>query len=357
MKVLFAGGGSAGHINPAISIAQYIKYMLPDSDLRFVGNKDSLESKLVAREGFKFYEVSVDRLYRKITLKNLKSAVKVFTSTEAAKRIIADFQPDIVIGTGGYVSFPVVRAATLLGVPAAVHEQNAYPGVANRKLAKYVDRVLLGLELDGEYFSENIKTTFVGNPIRLDFATVDKESARKKLGIPRDVFYVVSFAGSLGASRFNEAIAELIARYHGDCGIKFTHAAGRLGYGDMKEALSAKGADKNVDVREYIDDMQNVMAAADLVIGRAGANTLAEITALGKPTILIPSPNVTHNHQYHNACSLINRNAALMIEEKDLTPGFACGYGGKGQKITRTGAHAGGKRKEGGCNGFCAQDF
>ncbi len=328
MKVLLSGGGTAGHVNPAISIAQAIRQKKPNTEFLFVGKKNGIEQKLVTKAGFDIKFIDIDGIDRKHLLKNVKTAVKAFRSTADAKKIIKEFKPDVVIGTGGHVSFPTVNAACKIGIPTAIHEQNAFPGVTSKILAKRVDKVMLGFADAAKYLSQKADTILVGNPIREGFVFANKENARAKLGIEDDAKCIVSFGGSLGAREFNKVIAEFMGKHAPIGKYVHIHACGAAGYKWMPQLLESYGvsAEKYPQIKacEYIDNMQDVMAAADVIISRAGAITLAEITALGKPSVLIPSPNVTHNHQFYNAKSLADKNAAILIEEKDLTADLLC---------------------------------
>ena len=307
MRVLLAGGGTAGHINPALAIAGFIKQKKPDTEFLFVGNKGGMEETLVPQAGYNMKFIVISGFNRKLSPKglvdNVKTVKRTITSSIDAKKIIKEFKPDICIGTGGYVSGPVIRAAAKLGVKTVIHEQNAYPGITNKMLAKEVDKVMLAVPDAKKHFDKKADFAVTGNPVRSKILTANREEARAKLGVDERPV-VLSFGGSLGARKINEGVADLIAR----SGI---------------DLLKEKGCDlekaDNLDIREFINDMDVCMAAADLVICRAGAITLSEIQALGKPAILIPSPNVAENHQYHNAMALVNAGAADIIEEKDLT--------------------------------------
>ena len=324
MKILLAGGGTAGHINPALAIAGYIRQKRPDTEFLFIGNRDGMEQRLVPQAGFEIKSITISGFKRsldpKSMLENAKTVRRTFTSSAEAKKIIKEFQPDICIGTGGYVSGPVVREAAKLGVPCIIHEQNAYPGVTNKMLAKRVKKVMLAVEAAKPYFKD-APIVVTGNPVRGEILTADKKSSRAKLGLDQRPV-VLSFGGSLGARRINEAVADLIARSGKDGRYQHIHAYGKYG-GDFPELVKEKGADiencPNLDIRPYIDNMSECMAAADLVICRAGAITLSEIQAMGKPAILIPSPNVAENHQYHNAMALVNAGAAEILEESELS--------------------------------------
>ena len=325
MKVLLAGGGTAGHINPALAIAGYIKNKRNDAEFLFIGNRDGMEQRLVPQAGFEIKSIKISGFKRsfspKSMLENVKTVSRTFTSSREAKKIIAEFKPDICIGTGGYVSGPVIRTAAKMGIPCIIHEQNAYPGITNKMLAKSVKKVMLAVPDAKKYFDKNVDFVITGNPVRQEILTAKKEESRKELGLDNRPV-VLSFGGSLGARKINEAVADLVARSGIDGRYQHIHAYGS--YGDwFPQLVEEKGTDiadcSNLDIRPYIDNMPTCMAAADLVICRAGAITLSEIQAMGKPAILIPSPNVAENHQYHNAMALVNAGAADIIEEKDLT--------------------------------------
>jgi len=325
MKVLLAGGGTAGHINPALAIAGYIKNKRNDAEFLFIGNRGGMEQRLVPQAGFEIKSITISGFKRsfspKSMLENVKTVSRTFTSSREAKKIIAEFKPDICIGTGGYVSGPVIRTAAKMGIPCIIHEQNAYPGITNKMLAKSVKKVMLAVPDAKKYFDKNVDFVITGNPVRQEILTAKKEESRKELGLDNRPV-VLSFGGSLGARKINEAVADLVARSGIDGRYQHIHAYGS--YGDwFPQLVEEKGTDiadcSNLDIRPYIDNMPTCMAAADLVICRAGAITLSEIQAMGKPAILIPSPNVAENHQYHNAMTLVNAGAADIIEEKDLT--------------------------------------
>lgn len=325
MKVLLAGGGTAGHINPALAIAGYIKNKRNDAEFLFIGNRGGMEQRLVPQAGFEIKSITISGFKRsfspKSMLENVKTVSRTFTSSREAKKIIAEFKPDICIGTGGYVSGPVIRTAAKMGIPCIIHEQNAYPGITNKMLAKSVKKVMLAVPDAKKYFDKNVDFVITGNPVRQEILTAKKEESRKELGLDNRPV-VLSFGGSLGARKINEAVADLVARSGIDGRYQHIHAYGS--YGDwFPQLVEEKGTNiadcSNLDIRPYIDNMPTCMAAADLVICRAGAITLSEIQAMGKPAILIPSPNVAENHQYHNAMALVNAGAADIIEEKDLT--------------------------------------
>lgn len=330
MKVLFAGGGTAGHINPALAIAGYLREKEPDAEILYIGANGGMEERLVPKAGFAFRGITVSGFHRGLRLKNigrnLQTVVRVFTSSAEARRIIRSFGPDLCVGTGGYVAGPVVREAIKLGVPSLIHEQNAYPGVTNKVLSKRANRTMLAVADAQKYLDPAARCSLTGNPVRQEILRAGREEARRKLGLD-DRPLILSFGGSLGARKVNEAAADLLVQSAKSGRFQHIHGYGQWGKW-FPDLLQEKGLDltqhREIDVREYIDDMPDCLAAADLVICRAGAITLSELQVKGKASILIPSPNVAENHQYHNAMALVNRHAAVLIEEKDLTGQALC---------------------------------
>lgn len=326
MKFLFAAGGTGGHINPALAVAGEIREKYPDAEILFVGTKEKMEAKLVPAAGFDFASIDISGFYRQLTFENIKRNIgtifKLLRASSQAKKIIKSFKPDVVIGFGGYVSGPVLRMAAKMGIPTAIHEQNAYPGITNKALAKKVDRVMLTSSAAEKYLKAKNPVTVTGLPVRGEMLRADRDISRAQLGIKDGQILVLSMGGSLGAEAINKAMVELIADNHTNKNLYFLHAMGQYGLW-VPEKLKEKGVDTdtagNVEIREYIKDMDVCMSAADLVICRAGASSLSELQALGKASILIPSPNVAENHQYHNAMALVEKDAARLIEEKNLT--------------------------------------
>lgn len=325
MKVLLAGGGTAGHINPAIAIAQSVMKHHPDAQILFVGNEGGLEQKLVPDAGFEIKSISIRGFKRSLAPKalaeNVGTVFKAVAASKAAKRIIREFNPDICVGTGGYVSGPVIRAAQKSGIPTVIHEQNAFPGVTNKMLSKKAKRVMLAMNAAQKHFDTNCPFVLTGNPVRTQIISAQKEDARKALSLDERPV-VLSFGGSMGARKINENMASIIARSGRDGKYQHIHAYGKYGTW-FPDLVREKGADpekcSNLDVREYINNMDLCLAAADLVVCRCGAITLTEIQIMGKPSVLIPSPHVAENHQFHNAMALVSENAASVIEEKELT--------------------------------------
>ncbi len=330
MKILFATGGTAGHINPALAVASYIRETHPESEILFVGTADHMESRLVPNAGFDFKTIKISGFRRSFSPEaiahNIKTVSQLITSKFSTKKIIKEFKPDVVVGFGGYVSGPVLQTAVDMKIPTCIHEQNAYPGITNKTLAKEVDKVMLTVEDAKKHLEAKNEVVVTGLPVRGELLKARKDIARKELGIPDGKYLVLSFGGSLGAKPLNEAMYNILLDsaksgkyYHihsvGTNGGEFLDKFKNEGFNEGEKGLE-KGS---VQVRQYIDDMDRCMAAADLVIGRAGASSLSEIEALGKASILIPSPYVAENHQFHNAMALVNRGAGSIIEEKDLT--------------------------------------
>lgn len=326
MKILFAAGGTGGHINPALAVAGQIREDYPDAEILFVGTKDKMEAKLVPQAGFDFTTIKISGFQRKVTIeniiRNIKTVLYLLMCSSRVKKILRSFKPDVVVGFGGYVSGPVLRMAAKMGIPTAIHEQNAYPGITNKTLAKVVDRVMLTAGEAEKYLTPKNPCTVTGLPVRGEMLRADRDISRAKLGIKDNQKLVLSMGGSLGAMTINNAMVDIISDHAENKNIYFLHAMGQYGLW-VPEKLKEKGVDcemaDNVEIREYISDMDVCMSAADVVVCRAGASSLSELQALGKASILIPSPNVAENHQYHNAMALVNKGAALIIEEKDIT--------------------------------------
>lgn len=320
MRVLMTGGGTGGHVNPALAIANTIKENDPTSEIAFVGTPRGIENKLVPAAGYKLYHVDVRGLRRSFSPANIRAAWLALTSPAKAKKLIKQFRPDVVIGTGGYVSWPVVKAAAKMGIPTALHESNATPGMAVRMLSGDVDRIYLNFEAAGVGIRDKDKLMLVGCPmLGAPAASLTKAEARKKLGIPDDVSTVIlSFGGSMGAEKVNDAVFTLMQRYTGGReGVWHTHATGAIEKDIAAGWFRERGLDKykNLELLEYIYDMPIRMAAADIVISRAGAMTVSELALHGKCTVFIPSPNVTDDQQYKNAKVLAEADAALIIRE------------------------------------------
>lgn len=325
MRVLIAAGGTAGHINPALAIAGALKSACPEAEIHFAGRQKGMEYGLVTKAGYPFHHIEVNGIQRKLTPKNILRDIEALwhlaLSGPRARAMLRQLQPDLVIGCGGYVSGPVVRCAAKMGIKTAIHEQNAFPGVTNKLLAPDVDVVFAAVPAAVEKLGAPDKTLVVGNPVRPEIFAQDRAAARAALGAGERTV-LLSFGGSLGARRINELVADLAAwEQKKEKNILHIHATGSRGVPLFEKLAAEKGVTvgQSLVVREYIEDMPQMLAAADLVISRAGALTLAELEAAGRAAILIPSPNVAENHQYYNALELQKAGAAVVIEEKELT--------------------------------------
>lgn len=325
MKILFAAGGTGGHINPALSVAQEIRERCPDAGILFVGTKEKMESTLVPKAGFDFASIDITGFQRSLApsdiLYNLGTLRRLLFVTGQCKKIIREFQPDIAVGFGGYVSGPALRTAHKLGVRTAIHEQNAFPGKTNIALSRYAEGVMLTYPEAANKLKCSAEPVITGLPVRAEILTADRSEARRKLGFPEDRLVILSTGGSLGAEAINRVMCEVIPEYVKK-DVIFVHGCGQSGKWVFDE-LKEKGCDPEntpgLTVSEYIYDMASYMAAADLVIGRAGAGTLAEIQALGKAAVMVPYPYAAENHQFYNAKSLADKDAGIVIEQKDFT--------------------------------------
>lgn len=319
MKILFTCGGTAGHINPAVALAHMFQERIQDCQVLFVGAKGGMEERLVPKEGFPLETVTISSFRRSLSpasLKhNLKTVRNLSVSKKEAARILDGFQPDLVVGTGGYASFPVVNEAARRKIPTAVHESNAVPGLTTQRLSKVADRVMVGYEESREHYSRPDRVVVTGTPVRGAFFQQSREEARAALGIRDDRPLVLSYWGSLGAEIMNGHMADFLRREAAD-GAPFhhIHGAGR-DFETMTRALEGAPLPEEIQLREYIYDMPTVMKAADLVLCRGGASTLSELTAIGKPAVIVPSPYVTNNHQEKNANVLAKQGGAVVLLE------------------------------------------
>lgn len=325
MRILIAAGGTAGHINPALAIAGAMQKRHPGAEIHFAGRRGGMEYGLVTKAGYAFHPIEVNGIQRRLTPKNIVRNVAALyhlaLSAPRAGAILKEVRPDLVIGAGGYVSGPVVRAAAKKGIRTAIHEQNAFPGVTNKLLAKQADLVFAAMPDAVPRLGVPEKTTVTGNPVREEMFFQNRPAARRALGARDGQIVIISFGGSLGAQVLGERVAELAAWELANRDFIHIHATGSIEKADFAALAARLGIDRSPKfiIREYIDNMPQLLAAADLVISRAGALTLAEIAAVGRASVLIPSPNVAENHQYHNAMQLQKLGAAVVVEEKDLT--------------------------------------
>ncbi len=311
-RFAFAAGGTGGHLYPAIAVAQHIKKILPESEIVFFGNKNKIESKVVPQYGFEFRDIWISGFYRKFDLRNLMFPVKLVISSLQSLLIMMQFKPRVAIGCGAYVSGPVIWAASVIGSKIILLEQNSYPGITNRLLERMADEIHVAFEESRKYFRHNEKIYVTGNPIRIDLIGIDKTEAAKKFGLDPAKKTVLIIGGSLGAKSINESIARISDLFEKN-DLQLIWQTGKLYYDEYKKYYA-----KQITVLPFIEDMQAAYSASDLVIARAGATTIAELSALGKAAILVPSPNVAANHQYYNALALAESNAAVLIEDKNL---------------------------------------
>jgi len=326
-RVIFTCGGTAGHINPAIALAQRIAREDPETEFLFVGAERGLEKDLVPKAGYAFRTVHISSFHRSFKpaeiKHNLISVYNLMRAPGEARAILREFRPDVVIGTGGYASFPVVKEAAKAGIPTAVHESNMVPGLTTEMLEPHADRIMVGFEACRRHYKHPEKVVVTGTPIRSDFFDLTREEAKAKLGVDDGRPLIVSFWGSLGASGMNRQMADFLALEAEKEPFHHIHAAGKNGYPLVQELLREKGVNlldhPALDVREYIYDMACVCRAADLVICRAGASTISELTALGVPALIVPSPYVTNNHQEKNARVLEEAGGAAVLLEKDCS--------------------------------------
>ena len=326
-RVLFTCGGTAGHVNPAIALAQRIREECPDAEFLFVGAERGLERDLLEKAGYPFRAVHVSNFHRSFAphelRHNLVSVFNLARSASEARRIVLDFRPEAAIGTGGYASYPAIKAAAKLGIPTAVHESNMVPGLTTKLLEPAVDRIMVGFEACRANYKRPDKVVVTGTPVRGDFFTRTKAEAKRELGVNDGRPLVVSFWGSLGASGMNRQMADFIALEAAKTPFHHIHSAGKAGYPAIRDILKEKGVTEtdgdSVRLAEYLYDMPLVMRAADLVVSRAGASTLSELTALGVPAILVPSPYVTNHHQEKNAKALEDAGGAVVLLEPECS--------------------------------------
>ena len=323
MNVIFTCGGTGGHINPAIAVANMMKERHPDINILFIGAQGRMEEKLVPQAGYEIKCLPGSGLSRKLNMsgikQNVKAAKNVLTAVSACKKIMKEFKPDVIVGTGGYASFPALYAGSSMGIPTCVHESNAVPGVTTKMAANRASRVLVSFPESAQYYRNQDKVEVVGMPVRKEFILTGKEEAKAQLGLDNRPVVVSAF-GSLGARMMNFAVADMFKLEKEDnFPFQHIHATGSFGWEWMPEHVASLDVDVNedngIDMREYIYNMPTVMAAADVIISRAGASTCNEIGASGTPSILIPSPNVTNNHQEKNARILEGHGAAIVITE------------------------------------------
>ncbi|MBM7710592.1 undecaprenyldiphospho-muramoylpentapeptide beta-N-acetylglucosaminyltransferase [Enterococcus xiangfangensis] len=317
MRILVTGGGTGGHIYPALAFIRYVQKIQPDSEFLYVGTHRGLENKIVPETGIAFKTIKIQGFKRKLSLDNVKTVQLFLESIKRSKEILREFKPDVVIGTGGYVSGSVVYAATRMKIPTIVHEQNSVPGITNKFLSRFADKIGICFPDAAQYFPQH-KTVLVGNPRAQEVVTSGKSEVLEQYGLSADVPTVLIFGGSQGALKINQAVIQALPKFS-QKEYQVLYASGDRYYHELSEKFNVEKISRNLSLQPYINNMTDVMANVDLLIGRAGATSIAEFTALGLPAILIPSPYVTNDHQTKNAQSLVNAGAVQMITDADLT--------------------------------------
>lgn len=321
MRVVLSGGGTGGHIYPALAVAAQCAAEDPASEFLYIGGQRGLESSIVPKSGLPFKAIDITGFRRKLSMDNVKTVMRFLKGVRSSKQMLKEFKPDVVVGTGGYVCGPVVYAAAKLGIPTVIHEQNAVPGLTNRFLSKYVSTVAVSFEGSESAFSGARRVIYTGNPRATVVHTADKRKGYDSLGISDGSKIVLVVGGSRGAKAINQAMVEMASELSKLDHLSFVYVTGDSYYEPTLEAITGQLGvmPANLKVLPYIHNMPEVLAATSLIVNRAGASFLAEINSLGLPSILIPSPNVTNNHQEKNARMLEKAGAAHVILEPELT--------------------------------------
>lgn len=318
MRVIVSGGGTGGHIYPAIALIKRLRERNLLDAVLYVGTEEGLEKQIVKRENIPFESIEIQGFKRKLTLENFKTVWLFMKSISKGKKIVRDFKPDVVVGTGGYVSSSIVYAAHRLGVPTVIHEQNSVAGLTNKFLGRFVDKIAYAFDDVVDQFPEKSKLVFTGNPRAQEVAGLKHNDRLDEFDLKPNVPTVMIFGGSRGAAPINRVTVQSIDDF-ADEPYQVLFVTGKVHYDDVEEQLETKKMPDNVKVVSYIDDMPNILPDIELIVGRSGATSIAELNSLGVPAIFIPSPYVTHDHQTVNAMSLVNRGAAVMIKEANLT--------------------------------------
>jgi len=321
MRIMITGGGTGGHIYPALAIAEHVKALDAHAEILYIGAKLGMEKDLVTKTEIPFKQIDVEPLNKKLSFKTLKSLFTGLRGVTQARKEIKRFNPDIIIGTGGYVTGPLVLAGALYGVPTIIHEQNAFPGMANRKLQKYVNTILVTFESSREHFEAKSKIVYSGLPIMDAFKNTDRSEARKKLGFSETDIVIMTVGGSNGALKLNEIMMETYDGLRDLDNLKIIHVSGKRYYEVIQSRID-EGlylVNDKFELINFMEDMPNYLSAVDLVISRAGASTINEIIATNTPSIIIPSPNVANNHQFYNAKIVDKYGMGMIIKEEELT--------------------------------------
>lgn len=313
LRVILSGGGTGGHIYPAIAIANEIKTRFPKVNILFVGASDRMEMEKVPEAGYKIEGLWISGIQRKLTMSNLMFPFKLLSSLAKSRRIIKEFKPDVVIGTGGFASGPLLKVASSKGIPSLIQEQNSFPGITNKLLAKQVDKICAAYEEVKRFFPAE-KTVITGNPVRQDLLKIDvnKEMALKHFSLDKDKKVVLVLGGSLGARRINQLVEANLERFKKE-NIQLIWQTGKLYFEEYKKYNSGL-----VQTHLFLNEMNFAYGAADVIISRAGAGTVSELSIVGKPVLFVPSPNVAEDHQAKNALAVVKKNAAMMLKENEL---------------------------------------
>jgi len=311
-RFLFAGGGTGGHLFPAVAVAEQIKELKPEADILFIGRKDKIEGKLVPKLGYKFKSIWIKGFSRKISLENILFPLQLIVSMIQSLIINISFRPKVAIGSGGYVAGPAIWAGSVMGAKIILLEQNSYPGITTRLLERYANQVHLSFSESKKYLRRESIHHLTGNPVRKNLGMMKKSDALKKIGLGNEKKTLLVLGGSLGAKTINEAVSENMNLLI-ENNIQIIWQTGKNYYDQFKNMNS-----DTVKIFDFLDDMNAAYSACDLLLARAGATTIAELLNLGIPALLVPSPNVAENHQYYNAKSLTENDAAILIEDKDL---------------------------------------
>lgn len=322
MKIIVSGGGTGGHIYPAVTLIKAISALQPGCEFLYVGTKVGLEADIIPKEGIRFETVDIQGFRRKLSAENIKTIMKSAASLWHSRKIISAFSPDVAIGTGGYVCGPVLMAASLMGIPTMIQEQNVLPGVTNKILAKFVSKIAVGYAEAIERFPAE-KVVYTGNPIRGEVMTADRTEGLSAFGLDAKKKTILISGGSRGARSINRAMIGAHRYFAGSDTVQLLHATGKNEYNDVVARLKKLGIDRrragNIIIEPYLYDMPKALALADLAIFRAGAVGLAELTARGIPSILVPYPYAAENHQEYNAAAMQKRGAAVVVKDNDIS--------------------------------------
>lgn len=317
VSIVFSGGGTGGHIYPAIAVADYLKKKYSNLNIVFIGTTEGLEAKIVPQYGYKIEYIQAKGLKRSLTVKNIDVFIKFINGYKQALQILKRIKPQVVFVTGGYVSLPVALAAKRLNIKTILHEQNAYPGLANKIISRFCEKILISFEESKKFFKNSSKIVLTGNPIRLEIFSYDSKAAKTSLGL-EDKKVVLAIGGSRGAENLNKAVIRLSKEFEDCRDVYFILSTGDTKYLEATNFANSLGVKSNIRILPYISDMPRYLAAADVVISRAGAIAISEITALGKPSIIVPSPYVANNHQEYNARALEKKMACFVVLESEL---------------------------------------